>query len=420
MRSSLVRERISQTVKPGNGGGSAAPQAPPSVTPDYYIIAVVFILTAIGIIMVFSASGISSYTKMNDMAYFLKKDLMVATIAIVGMLFTAFFDYRYYCKISNLIYGFCIVLLVLVLIPHVGKEVNGARRWLRLGIMDFQVSEISKIAMIVYTAALLSKMKGKIKEFKNLMIVLGFAGVMGVLVLAEPDFGMCGLFMVVCMAMCFIAGARKTHIIGLGLAALPLLYRIVYFEEYRRRRFFAFLDPMKDAQGSGFQIVQSMIAIVSGGNFGAGLGEGAAKRFFLPEQHTDFIFSVLVEETGILGMVVLLSLFAYLGYRGMKIAMTCDDPFGSLLAFGITFMILTQAFINMGVASGLLPITGLTLPFISFGGASLLSTYLGIGILVNISMREAVKRKKKYEKYCAGGWGDGRTHIPGRGPGRIH
>lgn len=402
------------------GAGGATTLQPPAVTPDYYLIVVAFILTSIGIIMVFSASGISSYTKLNDTTYFLKRDVIVAIIAMFGMIFTAFFDYRYYNKIATGLYVACALMCILVLVPGIGKEVNGARRWFRLGVTDFQVSEVTKLAMIIMVAAMLAKAKDKVKDIKVFIMILCTAGFVAGLVLLEPDFGMCGLFMVVCMAMLFVAGARKSHIMALLLGALPAMYFLIYAEPYRRRRFFAFMDPWADAQDSGFHIIQSLIAIVSGGNFGAGLGMGHAKRFFLPEQHTDFIFSVLVEETGLIGMIVLLLLFGYLCYRGIKIAVACDDPFGQLVAFGITFMITTQAFINMGVASGMLPITGLTLPFISFGGASLLSTYLGIGILVNISMRDAIKRKKKYERNCLGGGGNGRTYLPGRSPGRAH
>ena len=388
--------------------------------PDYILIALAFILTSIGIIMVFSASGIASYTKLNDCAYYLKKEIIWVILSLCGMLFTSFFDYRYYRKMAPYMFGFVCFMLVLVLIPGIGKEVNGARRWMRLGFLDFQVSELGKLVIIIFVASLLARAKEKIKELRIFAIIFGAVGVMAFLVLLEPDFGMASLMLFICLCMMFIAGARKWHIASLIFAAVPMAYVLIFSEAYRRRRFFAFLDPWKDAQDSGFHIIQSLIAIVSGGSFGRGLGMGNAKRFFLPEHHTDFIFSVMLEETGMIGMVLLIALFLYLGYRGMMIAARSRDPFATYLAFGITATIMIQAVVNMGVAVGMLPVTGLTLPFVSFGGASLISIYLGIGILVNISIRDAIRRKKEYEKHRTGGWGHGRTHLPGRGSGVAH
>lgn len=402
------------------GDRDAIPQAPPEIMPDYILIAIVFILTSIGVIMVFSASGISSYTKWNDGTYFLRKEVISVLIAMCGMLFTSFFDYRYYQKIAPYIYGVCCVLLVLVLIPGIGKEVNGARRWMRFGFFDFQVSELGKIGTIILVAMLIASAKDKIRELRVFLIIFSMVCIVALLVLLEPDFGMAAVMVGITLGMLFIAGARITHVAGIVAMVIPAGYALILFEPYRLRRLLAFVDPWKDAQDSGFHVIQSMIAIASGGELGRGLGMGNAKRFFLPEQHTDFIFSVLLEETGMLGMILLILLFVYLGYRGFKIARTSLDPFATYLAFGVTVNILLQAVVNMGVAVGMLPVTGLTLPFVSFGGASLISTYLGIGILVNISIRDALRRKKLYEKHSTRSWGYGRAPVPGRGPGAPH
>lgn len=400
--------------------GDAAAQAPPEIMPDYILIAIVFILTSIGVIMVFSASGISSYTKWNDGTYFLRKEVISVLIAICGMLFTSFFDYRYYQKIAPWIYGFCCLLLMLVLIPGIGKEVNGARRWMRLGFIDFQVSDLAKIGLIMFVADLIARAKERITEIRIFAIIFGVVCFVAFLVLLEPDFGMAAVMTGITLGMLFIAGSRLIHVAGIMAMAIPAGYALILFEPYRLRRLMAFMDPWKDAQDSGFHVIQSMIAIASGGGFGRGLGMGNAKRFFLPEQHTDFIFSVMLEETGMIGMLLLILLFVYLGYRGFRIAMQSRDPFATYLAFGITLNILMQAVVNMGVAVGMLPVTGLTLPFVSFGGASLITTYLGIGILVNISIRDALRRKKLYEKHSTRGWGYGRTSLSGRGSRAPH
>jgi cell division protein FtsW len=402
------------------GPAIKAAEPPPVVMPDYVLIAVAFILTAIGVVMVFSASGISSYAKLNDGFYYLKKEVIWVFAAWGGMLFTAFFDYRYYKRMSPWLYLFALVLLVLVLVPGIGKQVNGARRWIDLGFMPFQVSEMGKLFLIIFVSALLAQADTKIREPRVFLIVMGVVGVMACLVLLEPDFGMASIMTVICLSIMFIAGARKIHIAGVMTLALPLAVLLVVFKPYRMRRLMAFWNPWADAQDSGFHIIQSLIAIVSGGVFGRGLGMGNAKRFFLPEQHTDFIFSVILEETGMIGMVLIIVLFAILGWRGFRVAMASQDKFATYMAFGITFTIMLQAVVNMGVAVGVLPVTGLTLPFVSFGGASLISTYLGIGILVNISTRDAVRRKMAYEKNHFGRGGDRGPRVPGNRPRAIN
>ena len=401
------------------GPAIRAAEPPPAVMPDYVLIAVAFILTSIGVVMVFSASGISSYAKLNDGTYYLKKEIIWVLLSWGGMLFTAFFDYRFYKRIAPYLFGFSILLLCLVLIPGIGKEVNGARRWMNLGPLDFQVSELAKLSLILFVSSLVARAGDKVRDTRVFFLILCPVGLMAGLTLLEPDFGMAGVMTVISLAILFIAGARFIHLGSVLAMAAPLAVLMVAIKPYRMRRIFAFVDPWADAQDSGFHIIQSLIAIVSGGVFGRGLGMGDAKRFFLPEQHTDFIFSVILEEAGMIGMVLILVLFAILGWRGFRVAMKCSDPYGSYLAFGITFTIMLQAVVNMGVAVGVLPVTGLTLPFVSFGGASLISIYLGVGILVNISTREAVRRKMLYEKHRAGCRGNRRPHLPGHRTGAL-
>lgn len=405
-----------------SGGGTGKTVNFPAAQPqtgrsDISVLVIALVLTCIGITMVFSASGPLSYEKLEDSTYFLRKEIIWTAISLVFMLLATNFDYRYLKKLATPILIFCILLMIAVLIPGVGLKVKGARRWINLGFIVIHVGEFAKLGLIIFFAAMLSEFKERIGDIKYFAASLIPLGVFGLLIMLQPDFGMTMLIGTITCAMILVAGGNPAFLIGLVGAFMPAAWIIVMHEPYRKDRILGFLNPEADPQGIGFHSIQSMIAIVSGGVFGQGLGQSGQKRFFLPEAQTDFIFSVYVEEFGIAGSLFLIALFVFLAYRGFLIAMECSDRFGFLLAFGITFMITFQAFINMGVAVGLLPVTGLTLPFVSFGGSSLLSMYIGIGILLSISMRNHAQQRKKRSPDNPGVWGNGGTRLPRGGGG---
>ncbi|MBO8136624.1 MAG: stage V sporulation protein E [Desulfotomaculum sp.] len=355
-------------------------------SPDFILFLTVLMLLSIGIVMVFSASQYVTIVRYQNAFYFFERQMLWALIGVTAMIFTMNFDYY---KLKPwigpiLIVGF--LLLVLVLIPGIGKEVNGSRRWIDLGIISFAPAELVKFCLITFVAFALSKRPGQVREFKTgLLPYLILMGIAAGLILMQPDLGtavtLCGTLMLMFLA----AGARMSHLFalgGLGIAAVALA---IYFEPYRIKRFLSFLDPAADPLGSGYQIIQSLYALGSGGLFGMGLGQSKQKFLWLPENHTDFIFAIIGEELGFIGASLVILLFILLAWRGFKIAITSPDSFASLLATGITSGIVLQAIINIAVVTGSMPVTGMPLPFISFGGTSLLFTLMGVGILLNIS-----------------------------------
>jgi cell division protein FtsW len=286
-----------------------------------------------------------------------------------------------------LLFG-CLALMILVLIPGIGGSAGGAARWIRLPGFSLQPSEIAKIGLIIYMAYSLEKKQDRVKFFTAgflpYMVVLA---VLLVLLLLQPDLGAALTLGGVAIIMLFAAGTRPTYIISMFLLALPFLYFLVMNVDYRRRRVLAFLNPWEDPSNSGFQIIQSWLAFGAGGVFGQGLGEGKQKLFYLPEAHTDFILSVVGEELGFIGVILIASMFFLLVWRSIRVALGAEDTFGRFLAFGIAVLLGIEAFVNMGVVTGLLPTKGLALPFISYGGSSLLITLFAMGILLNISSR---------------------------------
>ena len=302
------------------------------------------------------------------------------------MLGTMQINYQFWRKLAAPILLGCIALLVLVLIPGIGGSAGGASRWIRLPGFNLQPSEIAKIALIMYMAYSLDRKQDKIKQlgpgFVSYMLILL---VMLGLLLKQPDMGSALTLAAVAIIMLFAAGTRLVYIISIFLMSMPFLYFLVMNVAYRKRRILAFLDPWQDPQNSGFQIIQSWLALGTGGLFGQGLGEGKQKLFYLPEAHTDFILSVVGEELGFLGVVVIIGMFFLLVQRAMRIAVAAPDTFGRFLALGIAVLFGIEASVNMGVVTGLLPTKGLALPFISYGGSSLLISLFAVGILLNIS-----------------------------------
>jgi cell division protein FtsW len=268
--------------------------------------------------------------------------------------------------------------------------VNGTRRWLGIGGLGIQPSEFAKLACVFFTALILERRMHRIDELSYSMLPIAIVvGVLGGLILLEPDFGTAISLVLIVVAMVFAAGLNYRYIVGTVLVALPAIYVVLVSAPYRRRRLLAFWDPWADPLGDGFQIIQSLIAVGTGGLFGRGLMEGVQKLFYLPEPHTDFIFAVIGEELGLLGATGVLACFCLIAWRGLRISLRAQDSFGSFVALGITSMIVVQAFVNMSVVLGLMPTKGIPLPLVSAGGSSLLVSLLGTGVLLNISQHEA-------------------------------
>lgn len=355
---------------------------------NYTLFIIVTILTAIGILMIYSSSAIPALKRMNDLFFFLKRQMIWAVIGIVMMIIVSRIDYKNWDRLFLLIFGLTIFLLILVLI--MGKEVNGARRWLRLGILSFQPAELAKLTIIIYMARIIAKKGEKIKDFMNgFLPVMSVIGLVVMLIMIEPDVGTAVTIGIIALSLLFASGARLKHIMFLGIMLTPLMYTLIFNVGYRMQRLKTYWDPWKDPYNSGYQIIQSYLALGSGGLFGVGLGEGKQKLFFLPEAHTDFIFSILGEELGFAGGAAVIALFAALIWLGFVISLRAEDAFAKYTALGITIMIGMQAVINISVVTGLLPTKGIPLPFVSFGGSSLLVNMMSIGILMNIAAQES-------------------------------
>jgi cell division protein FtsW len=358
--------------------------------PDLILFLVTVALLSIGVVMVFSASSIKALEELHDPYYFLKRQLIFALLGLVAMVVVMNIDYRKYARWT---YPFmAVALLLLVLVPFIGEEVSGSRRWLNLGIFKFQPSELAKLAMILFLSTWAVKVKGKIQNFFVLLVPLVVMGVYFVLIMLEPDLGTAGTLALTTIIMLLASGAKPIHFLLLGIPTVPAGIALIVAEPYRLKRLLAFKDPWADPLGAGFHIIQSLLALGSGGIFGLGLGRSRQKFWYLPEQHTDFIFSILGEELGFIGTMLVLVLFLLFAWRGLRIAMTAPDLFSSMLAVGITTMIVLQAMINIGVVTGSLPITGITLPLISYGGSSLLITLSAVGVLLNISRQRTAAK----------------------------
>jgi len=373
----------------GSGPGPKPARARPALAPpDHWIFAAVAGLIAIGLVMVFSASSATAYATYHDTAYFLKRQLMWLAIGGVFAYAAYRIDYTKLKRISPAIVGITIVLLVLTLIPHVGLQTGGARRWLGLSSISFQPSEIAKLSLVLFMAAKLSTIGQDVRSLvRGVVPCLLVAAAIAVPILLEPDMGTASLVMFTAFGMLFCAGARIEHLALTALALLPAVALMVGSSAYKRARILAFLDPWKDAQNTGFHIVQSLLALGSGGVFGLGLGASRQKFFYLPEAHTDFIFAVVGEELGMLGTFIVLALFAAFAIRAFVLAQRTTDRFGYFIIVGCALLIVIQAFINIGVVTSSWPVTGVPLPFISFGGTSLVVSLVSVALIMNVARR---------------------------------
>ncbi len=344
------------------------------------------ILMCIGIIMIYSSSSIYAWERYKDGFFFLKRHLVFMLIgALLTFIFMAI-DYRKLRSIVQPLILISILLLVLVLIPGIGREVSGARRWFRFKMLSFQPSEFANLAVIIYISDFIARKGNLIKTFlKGFLPPMFLLGVFSILILIQPDLGTTVALGLVVITMLFVAGVRPAYILSLILSSIPLLYVLIFSVPYRRARIMAFINPWLDPRGSGFQIIQSQIALGSGGIFGVGLGHSRQKLFYLPAAHTDFIFSIIGEELGLLGTIGVIILFIIFIQQGIKIIKNAPDKFGYFLSLGLVLMISFRAIVNIGVSCGMLPTKGLPLPFISYGGSSFIFDMVSVGILVNIA-----------------------------------
>lgn len=343
-------------------------------------------LLAIGLTMVYSASAIWADYKFDDSFYFAKRQLLFACLGVVAMFFIMNVDYWTWRTWAKLLIIVCFILLLAVLVPGIGMTRNGSRSWIGVGAFSVQPSEFMKLAMIAFLAKFLSERQKLITSFKKGMLPsLSLVFLAFGLIMLQPDLGTGTVMVGTCMVMIFIAGARISHFVGLGLIGVAGFVVLVLSAPYRIKRITSFLDPWEDPLGSGFQMIQSLYAIGPGGLFGLGLGQSRQKFFYLPEPQTDFIFAILSEELGFIGGSLVLFLFALMLWRGIRIALGAPDLYGSLVAVGIIGMVAIQVMINIGVVTGLMPVTGITLPLLSYGGSSLTLMLMAIGVLLNIS-----------------------------------
>jgi cell division protein FtsW len=348
------------------------------------LILVSFGLVAFGLVMVYSATSASAALQNGDPAYYVKRQAIYAVLGLVLMVLASRLRYQVLRQLAPMlvIASLCLLAAVLVL----GEAVNGARRWLTFGPAVFQPSELAKLALAIWAAAYLARRRPPL-TLKELWRPVGaLASVYALLLLLEPDLGTAIAIFLMLGGMLLVAGTPVRPLAaGLSLAtALGLV--AIWFEPYRRARIFSFVNPWHDAQGAGFQIVQAMIGLGSGGPFGVGLGQGVAKANYLPEAHTDMIFAVIGEELGLVGTTALIAAYATFAYVGLRIALRCRDPFGKGLASGLTILVCGQAAINLAAVMGLAPLTGIPLPFVSYGGSSLIVTLAAVGILLNIAV----------------------------------
>jgi cell division protein FtsW len=349
----------------------------------------VLILMGIGIVMVFSSSSLIAVKRYDDGYYFLKKQAFFAFAGIILLLRFMRLDYHLLRDKVYPILGVSLVFLILVLIPGIGVKVGHARRWFRIYGFSFQPAELAKLAIIIFLAYSLEKKEKHIKSFSiGFLPHIVLAGLLFCLILLQPDFGTAVMIALIVFVLLFAAGVRTSYLVGTGAVAALGFLMLILCAGYRLKRLSTFLDPWSNPRGAGYQITQSLLAFGSGGFWGMGLGNGRQKLFYLPEPHTDFILSVIGEELGLIGIFAILVLFFLLLNSGIMISLKARDLFGTYLGLGITSLIGIEAVINMGVVMGLLPTKGSTLPFVSYGGTSLVIKLMCVGIMLNIASHE--------------------------------
>jgi len=341
--------------------------------------------------MVYSASALVALERFQQPYLFVTKQIMWAAVGLAVLSIVMRIDYRAYRNDRMLWFLLAVVTVMLVAVLF-RQPINGTRRWFGIGGFGIQPSELAKLSAILFTALMLERRRARINELQySLLPIALIVGGIVALILLQPDFGTAVSLLAVIAVMVFAAGISYRYLFGAALLALPALYVILMQADYRRRRLLTFMDPWADPLGDGFQIIQSLIAVGTGGVFGKGLMNGVQKLFYLPEPHTDFIYAVISEETGFIGASLVLLCFCVIAWRGLRTAMRAPDTFGAFLALGITMMLVLQAFVNISVVLGLMPTKGIPLPLVSNGGSSMLINLLGVGVLLNISQHQQVE-----------------------------
>jgi len=368
-------------------------------TEYYFIFIITFLLSVIGIVMVASASIAVGSQYFSDPYWFIRRQAIWWVISFIAFIIFSRINYKFYSRVSIFFILISVALLAVVLIPGVAQIIGGGRRWIDLYFFSLQPSELAKMALIIFISDSLNKRYREKPVFKNLLwpsfIILL---IVTLLVFLEPDFGAVVIIWITVFILFFIGNVRWPHMLGLGSIGIVTLVAYMFMEDYRRERIFAFLNRTAESSGVNFQVNQSLIALGSGNIFGLGLGNSIQKYSYLPEANTDFIFAIIGEEFGITGTMVIIALFLLLAFFGIRVCLRTQDYFGRTIAGAITGMIIAQAVINICVVVGLIPVTGLTLPFISFGGSSLLTCMVSIGILLNISRQNFTITKKTEEE----------------------
>ncbi len=357
---------------------------------DHILLAAVLTLLGFGVVMVFSASSIEASVVNHNPYYYFERQMVWAVLGLAIMVFFTRFDYHRLAQLAQPVAIATILLLIVVLVPHIGRDVNGARRWLGFGSLLFQPSALAKFSLVLLFAYWLARMPRPDRFWQGIGVPLAIYLPIALLIIKEPDLGTALALGGTVFTMLFVAGVNLWQFFGILAMVVPAVGVAIIVAPYRLQRFLAFLNPQADPQGTGYHIIQSLYALGSGGIFGSGLGQGALKYFYLPEQHTDFIFAIVGEELGLIGAVAVLALFLVLTWRGLRVAMLAPDRFGALLAIGLTAMVAVQALMNIAVVTASMPITGIPLPFISYGGSSLVFALGAMGILLNIS-KQAVR-----------------------------
>lgn len=353
---------------------------------DKILFIAVLILLAFGLVMIYSASSIWADYKFHDSFRYIKQQALFIVVGLVLVRMIMNIDYNKYYEKANIILGICFLLLILVLIPGIGTIRNGSRSWFGIGPFGVQPSEFAKLGLIIFTSKYLSNSNKFLKSYKKgVFPILGVMLLFFGLIMLQPDLGTGLVLAMTIVSLLFIAGVNMKFFFGVGILGVIGVIILIIIAPYRMDRITAFVDPWKDPLGTGFQIIQSLYAIGPGGLLGRGYLKSIQKQFYLPEPQTDFIFSIITEEFGIVGAFIVVGLFVVVLLRGIKISLNSKDDFSKYLAFGMTFQIIFQAIMNLMVVVGLIPVTGVTLPFISYGGSSLLITLVSVGILLNIS-----------------------------------
>ncbi len=350
----------------------------------------VFVLLAIGIVMVYSSSFVYAMEQFSDPYYFLKRELFFSALAIVVFVVGIKLDLELLRRFSKPLVVFSILLLIMVLVPHVGRQVGGARRWLPLGPFNFQPSEFAQITLLIYASDYFTRKyklhKRYISDFKDMLPVFVVVGIMLGLIVIEPDLGTVMVSAGVFFILMFVAGFRMLYLLSLAFVSSPIIYFLIFAVPYRRARVLSFLNPWKDPLNTGFQLIQSQIALGNGGIWGLGLGNSLQKMFYLPAAHTDFILSIIGEELGLIGVIAVVLVFLYLLIQSFAVVLRARTVFERFLALSMACLIWIETIVNMGVSMGLMPTKGLPLPFISYGGTSLVMDMFAVGILVGIAL----------------------------------